>query len=99
MCACREPIDTANNTLVDFGAAFQVGISRISIRDGIDGNAGSVWGHVWHRVEAVNTKLMGREFCKRRLTKMYGHMSVGVLIPSESGSKEEINVTHEVDAE
>ena len=82
-CACSEPVDAADDALIDLGAAFQVWIVRIRVGNGINGNSRAIGSHVGDGVEFVHTKAMAREFGECGLAKMDGEMAVVVAGPSE----------------
>ena len=49
-----QPIDAANNALVNFSSKRNIRIERINWRNGINGEARSIWCHIGNLVCTLN---------------------------------------------
>lgn len=91
-----EPVDTTGNTLVDFGAALEIGVLGIGIWDGIDGVARAVGCHVGSSVVLVNAEALTGEFGEGRLAQMNREVAIVATSPGESSTEEVVNIPHKI---
>ena len=95
-CTAGKPFDTTGDILVDFGAALEIWICSISVRDGVYGVARAVGCHVGSSVELVDAKALTSEFGEGRLAQTDREVAIVTAIPGEGSTEEIFNVTHEV---
>ena len=60
--ASCQPIDAANNNLIDLSLSWKIWIEGVSGRNGVDGEPGMIWSHVGNLVGSVNREPMHCEF-------------------------------------
>ena len=91
-----KPINASHYALVDFGASWLIGIVGGWRGDSVDRKARTVRSHGWSLVVFANSKAVSSKVGECRLAKMDRKIAVRVFLPHESGSKEPINIPHEV---
>ena len=57
-----QKIDTDNNTTIDLFLKLKIGIKGVNIRNGVDGEPGTIWSHVGNLACSMNQELMIYEF-------------------------------------
>ena len=75
---CREPVDGANDALVDFGTALEIWVGGIGSSDRIDGETGTPRSHVGNLFHFVDAKTVSSMFGECCLSDVNGN-SVVVL--------------------
>ena len=82
--------------MIDFGAALDIWVFWIRVRNVIDGVASTVVYHFGSSVEFVYVKALTCEFGEGRLAQMDREVAIAMASPGEGGIKEAVDVTHEV---
>ena len=67
-CTTGESVDTTSDTLVDFGATFEVWVFGIGVGGGIDRVSRALGRHDKSSVELVDAKALTNKFGEGRLT-------------------------------
>ena len=52
--ASFQPIDSANNNLIDLSSTWKIGINGVNRRNGVDEEPGTIWIHVGNPVGSFN---------------------------------------------
>ena len=76
--ACGQPVDGADDALVNFGAALEVRIVRSSWRKRINWEAQSVGCHVGDAVHLVEAKTIDGKLSERSLAQVDGDVTIVV---------------------
>ena len=97
--ACCEPVDATNNTLVDLGAAREIGVVGGGGGDQVDGEPRAIGSHVGHAGHLVHAESVSNILDEGGLREMDGEVSVVMAQPGEGCAKEEIDTDHKVDCE
>ena len=63
-----QTIDAANNTLIDLSSTWRIRIEGVNGRNGVDGEPGTIWGHVENLVGSVNQEPIICECSEYRLS-------------------------------
>ncbi len=94
--ASGEPVDGADNALVNFCASFEVRTVWGWRGDGIDGKAQTPGSHVGDAVHCIHAETMGRVLGKCGLGEV-GREVFSLARSGEGCAKEVVYVAHEVD--
>ena len=79
--ASSQPIDAANNTLIDLSSTCNSRVEGFNRRNGVNGEPRTTWSHVGNLFRWVKREPMSCEFSECLLEYMYGDVSVFVFEP------------------
>lgn len=94
--ACFHPVDQPDNPLIHFGAAFEVGVVRGWVGNGVNRETRMPWSHIRDWVHAVSTEAMGSVVCESDLREVNREVAAWAPFPGEGRGKEVVNVAHEI---
>ena len=91
-----QPVDGADNALIDFSTSFEVWVVRVWWSDGIDGHTRTPWSHVRDSIHSVDAKTMSRVLCECGLGKVDGEM-FAASSPGKGSAEKVVDVPHKID--
>ena len=81
-----QPIDAANNTLIDLFLTWKIRIEGFNKSNGVNGEPGAIRSHVGDLVVSVNRETMSSKFSELLLEYMEVDVPVSVVDPSRGST-------------